>query len=308
MNMVSVVSKTFFNDMISKHSFSKSVNFLLLIKDWDNLMGLNSRRWLYRGREIQQITRNWVVIVVSSVHLVGTTLEDAHLFVVGPGIYSIAFRYEGGIVSDSRDITGMILSPHLLDIISSAKREYEGAADLVLNEHTVEIPFSIIEKPLSVQDYERGILAVKVFTTYKDAFKELEKRCSDPESYPKEHGLKILSSSMEFANRVLIGSEMGEWAKRKVAKYVDPPDILKLASSAREYMMDIPGLVISQPGIDDVFLTRFLIQGVAGGYLGENSQLLRSTNEIKSHILEREIPRVASIYCGAKNSIAGGLF
>jgi hypothetical protein len=101
---------------------------------------------------------------------------------------------------------------------------------------------------------------------------------------------------------------MGEWAKRKVAKYVDPPDILKLASSAREYMMDIPGLVISQPGIDDVFLTRFLIQGVAGGYLGENSQLLRSTNEIKSHILEREIPRVASIYCGAKNSIAGGLF
>lgn len=306
--MVSLVSKAFFNEMVSQHAYSKSANFLFLIKDWHNLMGLNSRRWLYRGREIQQITRNWVVAVVSSIHLVGTTLEDAHMLIVGPGIYSIAFRYEGGIVSDSRDITGMILSPSLLDIISSAKKEYDGATDLVLNEHTVEIPFSIVEKPLSVQEYERGILAVKVFTSFKDAFKELEKRCGDPESYPKEHGLKILSSSMEFANRVLIGSELNEWAKRKVAKYVDPPDILKLASSAREYMMDIPGLIISQPGIDEVFLTRFLIQGVAGGYLGENSQLLKSMNEIKSQILENEIPKVASMYCRAKNSIAGGLF
>jgi hypothetical protein len=308
MDMVSVVSKTFFDEMVSQHSFSKSVNFLLLIKDWHNLMGLNSRRWLYRGKEIEQITRNWVVAVVSSIHLVGTTLEDAHLLIVGPGIYSIAFRYEGGIVSDSRDITGIILSPHLLDVISSAKKEYEGTTDLVLNEHTVEIPFSIIEKPLSIQEYERGILAVKVFTAYKDAFKELEKRCNDPESYPKEHGLKILSSSMEFANRVLIGTELGEWAKRRVAKYVDPPGILKLASSAREYLMDIPGLIISQPGIDEVFLTRFLIQGVAGGYLADDSQLLKSADEIKSHILEREIPRVASMYCGTKNSIAGGLF
>jgi hypothetical protein len=306
--MVGVVSRPFFNEMISQHAYSRNTKFLLLIKDWHNLMGLNSRRWLYRGREIQQITRNWVVAVVSSVHLVGTTLEDSHLLVVGPGIYSIAFRHEGGIVSDSRDITGLVLSPSLLDAITSAKKEYDGATDLVLNEHTVEIPLSIVEKPLSVQEYERGILAVKVFTTFKDAFKELEKRCSDPESYPKEHGLKILSSSMEFANRVLISTELAEWAKRKVAKYVDPPDIIKLATSAREYVMDIPGLVISQPGIDEVFLTRFLIQGVAGGYLGENSQMLKSIDEIKNQILEHEIPTVASMYCGAKKSIAGGLF
>jgi hypothetical protein len=230
------------------------------------------------------------------------------LLIIGPGIYSIAFRHEGGIVSDSRDITGMILSPSLLDVITSAKKEYEGATDLVMNEHTVEIPLSIVEKPLSVQEYERGILAVKVFTTFKDAFKELDKRCADPRSYPKEHGLKILSSSMEFANRVLIGSELADCAKRKVTKYVDPPDILKLVNSAREYMMDIPGLVISQPGIDEVFLTRFLIQGVAGGYPGENSRILKSINEIKSQILENEIPKAASMYCGAKNSIAGGLF
>jgi hypothetical protein len=73
-------------------------------------------------------------------------------------------------------------------------------------------------------------------------------------------------------------------------------------------MMDIPGLIISQPGIDEVFLTRFLIQGVAGGYLGDNSQLLKSTSEIKTQILQNEIPRAASVYCRMKKSIAGGLF
>ncbi len=306
--MVSYVSRASFNEMISQHSYTRNVNLLFLIKDWDNLMGLNSRRWLYRGKEIEQITRNWVIIVASSIRLVGTTLEDPHLLIIGPGIYHIAFRYEGGLVVDSREITGIVLSPRVLDVISSAKKEYEGATDLVLNEHTVEIPFSIVEKPLSVQEYERGILAVKVFTTFKDAFNELEKRCNDPQSFPNEQGLKILSSHMEFANRILIGNELGEWAKRKVAKYVDPPETLKLATSARAYIMDIPGLIISQPGIDEAFLTRFLIQGFAGGYVGDNSELLRSSSEIKSHILEKEIPRARARYCRTKGSIAGGLF
>jgi hypothetical protein len=306
--MVSLASRSFLNEMLSDRRYSENVNFLFLIKDWDNLMGLHSRKWLYRGREVNSIERNWVIMLVSSVHIAGTSPEDVHMLITGPGVYHTTFRLGSGLVTDCREITGVILSPYVLDLISSARKEYDGVTDLVVNEHTVEIPFSVIDKPQSIQEYERGVLAVKVFTAFKDAFKELEERCSDPSMYSAQQGLKILSSHMEYANRILVAKELGEWAKRKVAKYVDSPDAVKLASEAREYLMDIPGLVLFQPGTDEAFLTRFLFQGLAGGYAAEGSQLLRTFQETKEYILEKEIPRTKESYIKMKNLIAGGLY
>lgn len=306
--MVSFVSRSFLKEMIAERRLSDSVNFLFIIKDWDNLMGLHSRKWLYRGREIENIVRNWVIMLASSVHVVGTSSEDLHMLVTGPGVYHVTFRLGGGLVADCREITGIVLSPYILDLISSARKEYDGVTDLVVNEHTVEIPFSIIDRPQSIQEYERGVLAVKVFTAFKDAFKELEERCSDPSAYSAEQGLKILSSHVEFANRILVGKELGEWAKRKVAKYADPPEVLKLATEAREYLMDIPGLVLFQPGTDETFLTRFLMQGLAGGYPTENSQLLRTFQEAREYILGKEIPLTKESYIKMKALISGGLY
>nr|MDO8097774.1 hypothetical protein [Candidatus Njordarchaeota archaeon] len=305
--MVIFVSKGLLNEMIAKGSFSRYVNLLFLIKDWNNLMELNYRKWLYRGTEVDSITRNWVIQLISSIHVVGDSAENAHLFLVGPGVFHSTFRVRGGLVADKKEITGVALSPHLLDVIGSAKKEYEGEADLVLNEHVAEIPFSIIDEPLPVQEYQRGILAVKVFTAFKDAFKELEEACSDELAFSKEHGLKILNSHMELGNRILIGKELGEWSKRKIAKYVDPPDVLKLAMKARDYIMDIPGVMISQPGFDEILLTRFVTQGITGGYFTEGSQPLKSTDEIKNQILEKEIPQIKEDYCKLRNLIAGGI-
>lgn len=306
--MVGFVSRSFLNQMMAERRLSSNVNFLFLIKDWDNLMGLHSRRWLYRGREIESIVRNWVIMLASSIHVVGTSAEDVHLLVVGPGVYHVTFRIGIGVVADCRETTGIVLSPYVLDLISSARKEYDGVTDLLVNEHAVEIPFSIIDKPQSIQEYERGVLAVKVFTAFKDAFKELEERCSDPSTYSVEQGLKILSSHAEFANRILVGKEVGEWAKRRVAKYVDPPDVMKLATEAREYLMDIPGIVLFQPETDEVFLTRFLMQGLAGGYLTDDSRLLKTVQEAREHILGKEIPRMKENYTKMRTLIAGGLY
>jgi hypothetical protein len=306
--MADILSKSIVNEMIAERSFSRNVKLLLLIKDWDNLMGLHSRRWLYRGREVEKIVRNWVIMLVSSVHVVGTLPEDAHLLIVGPGVFHVTFRLGGGLVVDCRETTGLVVSPYLLDLISSAKKEYDGITDLLVNEHAVEIPFSIIDKPSSVQEYERGILAVKVFTAFKDAFKELEERTSDPHTYSVEQGLKILSSHVEYANRILIGNELVELGKRKVAKYVDPPDVLKLVTDARDYTTNIPGIVSFQPGTDEIFLTRFLFGGLAGGYTTDESQVLRTAREAKEYILGKEIPRIKESYMKTRTLIAGGLY
>jgi len=306
--MVSFISRAFLNEIVAKGSFSSDVNLLFLIKDWDNLTGLNSRRWLYRGREIEKVIRNWVIMLVSSIHVVGTSPEDTHLLAIGPGVFHVSFRVGGGLVVDCREITGVVLSQYMLDLIGSARKEYDGVTDLVVNEHSVEIPFSVIDKPMSIQEYERGVLAVKVFTAFKDAFKELEERCSDPHTYSADHGLKILSSHMEYANRILVGSELGEWAKRKVAKYADPVEVQKLATEARDYMMDIPGVIVSQPGTDEVFLTRFLLQGLPSGYRTDDSQLLRTVLEIKQQILGKEIPQIKESYGKVRTLISGGLY
>jgi hypothetical protein len=305
--MAIFVSKELLNEMISKGSFSRYVNLLFLIKDWNNLMELNYRKWLYRGTEVDSITRNWVIQLVRSIHVIGASPEDAHLLLVGPGVFHNTFRVRGGLVADKKEITGTALSPHLLDLIGSAKKEYEGETDLVLNEHVAEIPFSIIDEPLPIQEYQRGILAVKVFTAFKDAFKELEEACSDEIAFSKEHGLKILNSHMELGNRILIGKELGEWAKRRTAKYVDPPDVLKLAAKARDYLMDIPGVMVSQPGFDEIFLARFVTQGLTGGYFTEGNQPLKSADEIKNQILEKEIPQIKEDYCKLRTLIGGGI-
>ncbi|WXG42877.1 MAG: hypothetical protein WED04_02130 [Promethearchaeati archaeon SRVP18_Atabeyarchaeia-1] len=306
--MAGIISRSFLAEMIAGRNFSSNVKLLFLIKDWNDLMGIDSRKWLYRGREIEKIVRNWVIMLVSSIHVVGTSPEDVHLLVVGPGVFHSTFRVGGGLVLDCREVSGIVISPHLLDVISSARKEYDGVTDLIVNEHAVEIPFSIIDKPSSIQEYDRGVLAVKVFTAFKDAFKELEEHCSDPNTYSTEQGLKILSSHPEFANRILVGNELGEWAKRKVAKYVDPPDTIRLATEAREYMMDLPGIILSQPGTDEVFLTRFLMQGLAGGYSTGDPQLLRTIRETKEYVLGKEIPQIKESYARIKPLIAGGLY
>jgi hypothetical protein len=305
--MVGFLSKAYLNELIAKGSFSRYVNLLLLIKDWNNLMDINNRLWQYRGTDVETVTRNWVISLVNSIHVVGLSGEDINLLLIGPGLFHSTFKVRGGLVADTKEITGMVLSPHLLELIGSARQEYRGETDLVLNEHVAELPFSIIDKPLSVQEYERGVLAMKVFTPFKDAFKELDARCSDTSAYPKQHGLKILSSHVEFMNRMLVGKELEELAKRKVSKYTDPPEIRQLVSSAREYMMLTPGAIIS-PGFDELFLTRFIIQGLTAGYTTDSSQSLRTVDEIKKQVLEKEIPQIRENYCKIRTSISGGLF
>jgi hypothetical protein len=83
--------------------------------------------------------------------------------------------------------------------------------------------------------------------------------------------------------------------------------VIKLATKARDYMMDIPGAIVSQPGYDEIFLARFVTQGTTGGYFTEDPQPLKSPDEIKNHILEKEIPRIRDGYCKIKTLIAGGI-
>jgi hypothetical protein len=83
---------------------------------------------------------------------------------------------------------------------------------------------------------------------------------------------------------------------------------MKLAAEAREYLMDIPGIVLFQPETDEVFLTRFLMQGLAGGYLTDDSRLLKTVQEAREHILGKEIPRMKENYTKMRTLIAGGLY
>jgi hypothetical protein len=276
-----------------------ALNEILLIKDWSKISGLSHDSYSFMGKPALEVKRNFVIIAVSSANIIGNADPDPpYILLTGPGLYQVEFSVQRGMYNvDSREITGIILSTPDWEKMRSARKDYDGTSALILNELVAEIPLSMIDRPSSLQSYERGLIANTVLTPFKDAFVSLKNSCSKGSSYPEEHGLKILNKHRLFPDSLLVGNEIYQWAaKTETQKWNEI-----IVKQAKEYLREIPGVQISKPGEVDVLIQSEVINGISRGYLKDSRRGLSLTTvpSIKEFIMRIEIHNAKDQYLKA---------
>jgi hypothetical protein len=262
---------------------------ILLIKDWSKISGLKRESIAYMHSPLLEVRRNFVIIAISSANIVGKGgAEPPYVLLTGPGLYDIEFSIQKGMyVSQSREITGLILSASDWDKMRTAKKDYDGTSALILNELVAEIPLSMIDRPSSLQSYERGLIANMVLTPYKDAFTSLKNACSKSSSYPEEHGPKLLSTHTRFNNEILVGQEIYQWAAKTETQRWNEV----IVKEARDYLKEIAGTSISKPAEFDALIQSEVVEGLGAGYLKDAKRgiSLTSVPSIKEFMMRTEI-------------------
>jgi hypothetical protein len=262
---------------------------ILLIKDWTKISGLARESMTYMRNPLLEIRRNFVIIAISSANIIGKGgTEPPYVLLTGPGLYEIEFSIQKGMyITESREITGLILSASDWEKMRSAKKDYDGTSALILNELVAEIPLSMIDRPSSLLSYERGLVANMVLTPFKDAFTSLKNACNKSSSFPEEHGPKLLSTHARFKNEILVGQEIYQWAAKTETQRWNEV----IVKEARNYLQEIVGISISKPAEFDSLIQSEVIEGLSAGYLKDAKRgiSLTSVPSIKEFMMRTEI-------------------
>ncbi|WXG42614.1 MAG: hypothetical protein WED04_00655 [Promethearchaeati archaeon SRVP18_Atabeyarchaeia-1] len=286
-------------EIYGKGPLGYALNEILLIKDWSKISGLNHDSYSYMGNPALDVKRNFVIIAVSSANIVGKGGADPpYILLTGPGLYQVELSMQRGMyIEDSREITGILLSTPDWEKMRSARKDYDGTSALILNQLIAEIPLSIIDRPSSLQSYERGLIANTVTTPFKDAFVSLKNLCSRGTSYPEEHGPKLLSTHRLLHNMILVGKEIYEWAAKTETQRWNEI----IVKEAREYLQAIPGTQISKSGELDTLLQSEVVEGVSRGYLKDSRRGISLTDvpSIKEFIMRVELRMAKEQYLKA---------
>lgn len=276
-------------EIYGKGPLGFALSEILLIKDWSKISGLRHESYTHMGKLALDVRRNFVIIAVSSANIIGKGGPDPpHILLTGPGLYEVELSTQKGMyINDSREITGLLLTPSEWDKMRSAKKDYDGTSALILNELIAEIPLSMIDRPSSLQRYERGLIANTVMTPFKDAFLSLKNLSSKSSSYPEEHGPKLLSTHRLFHNVILVGKEIYQWASKTETQRWNEI----IVKTARDYLREIPGTQISKPGELDELMQSEVIDGMSRGYLKDSRRgvSLTTVPSIKEFVMRVEV-------------------
>jgi hypothetical protein len=286
-------------EVFGKGTLGFALNEILLIKDWSKISCLSPQSYFYQGNPVLEVSRNFVIIAVSSANIVGKGgAAPPYILLTGPGLYQIEFSVKKGMyIADSREITNMLISPADWEKLHGARKDYEGDSALVLNDLFAEIPLSMIDRPASLQSYERGLIANTVLAPFKDAFTLLKVSCSRSSSYPEEHGPKMLSTHQSYSNVILVGQEIYQWAAKTETERWNEI----IVKGARDYLKEIPGIRVSEPGEIDELLQSEVIEGVSKGYLKDARRGISLTTipAVKEFMMRTEIHMAKDQYLKA---------
>jgi hypothetical protein len=287
------------SEIYGKGPLGFALSEILLIKDWSRISGLKHESYTYMGNVPLDVKRNFVIIAVSSANIVGKGGSDPpYILLAGPGLYQVELSMPKGMhISDSREITGMLLSASDWEKMRNARKDYDGTSALILNELIAEMPLSIIDRPSSLQSYERGLIANTVLTPFKDAFVSLKNLCGKGTSYPEELGPKLLSTHKVFRNMILVGREILQWASKTETERWNEI----IVREARDYLREIPGIQISKAGDLDGIMQTEVIEGISRGYLKDSRRgiSLTTVQSIKEFMMRVEIRMAKDQYLKA---------
>jgi len=188
---------------------------LLLIPSWNKLLETEKFNGFYLNQPVREILHDNVLLLPDfAVTGIEKTRGEQFIFLCGVGIYYTQFRLAPGeIITDYREITGIVLPMDLYDKAQDLSGSLVNSKDLMMTELMITIPFDLLQAEQTKQMYIRGVIARNVFHPYKECFNTLMEVCRDSKSLNIDQGLKVLCGGLNreiplYTNEILTEEEL----------------------------------------------------------------------------------------------------
>ena len=194
-------------------------NMFFVIPSWGNLLGYPTLG-KYANHNVSKISQD-LVIFLGGTECAISTEKGTFYFLFGLGYYYLKFELQSGrYITDSRQLTGLILTDFVYDhLATSINITLENDRDVIIGEKLFKVPIDISYKSDNKITFIQGTLMRNLFIPYKDIFLEFMEVLRDPKSFQIDrNGHMLLSTSLDFYNKIIISGDMQYEAK---TKYID---------------------------------------------------------------------------------------
>ncbi|MFX0125161.1 MAG: hypothetical protein ACFFAE_16130 [Candidatus Hodarchaeota archaeon] len=238
---------------LTKDKLFENLTQIMFFPSWRRLIQSESFLGSYLNQPVHKVFKDNVILLPDLV-LTGQeeNTGDPFIFLTGVGMYYVQFGLSPGeIITDYREITGIMLP---LDIYNTAQ-DVSGSVlyseKLTMTEYMISIPFSLFLTKQTTQMYLRGVIARNVVHPYKDCFNQFISVCGNPNSLPKEEGLKILSGGLSsqiplYTNELLTEKEIENYSKITAGLKSIRPNIGKVLSDLQLDDEDIKNAIFKK--------------------------------------------------------------
>jgi hypothetical protein len=191
-------------------------NIFFVIPSWGNVLGYPTLGE-YANHKVSKISQD-LVIFLAGTECAITTEVGTRYYLFGLGYYYVKFELQTGkYITDSRNLTGLILSDFVYDhLATSINITLENDRDVIIGEKLFKVPIDMSYKSENKLTFIQGTLMRNLFIPYKDVFLEFIEVLRNPKSFQiNKNGHMLLSTSRVSYNKILISGDMEYEAKTK---------------------------------------------------------------------------------------------
>lgn len=196
-------------------------NIFFVIPSWGKLLGYPTLGQ-YANHDVLNISQD-LVIFFGGIERAVKTFRGTIYYLFGLGYYYTKFEVQTGrYITDSRPLTGLLLSDFVYDRLAKSKNiTLQNDRDVVIGEDIFKIPIDLSFKSENKKTFIQGTLMRNLFIPYKDIILEFMDNIRDPNKYKfDKSGHMILSAHWDFFNKILISDDMQPETKLKYLESV----------------------------------------------------------------------------------------
>ncbi len=164
-----------------------------MIPSWGELLGYPHKLGFYMNKEVTKIHTD-LIIFFSGIECRVKTTRGIIYFLFGIGYYYTKFELSqsidltrGKYITDSRLLTGLILSDFVYDKLASSEEiTLEDDPDVIFAKDIIKVPFDVAYKTPNKQTLIKGAIMRNIFIPYKDVILEFMGRIPSPERFNLE--------------------------------------------------------------------------------------------------------------------------
>ena len=189
---------------------SRNLNTLLIINSWTKLIG-TPLKGVFLDKPVTDLRRDTIIMLTDETQTFKEITDERIAVIFGPGIFYSEFAVDlsGNYLDDFFEINGVCLPLDILGKLYTSEKIYHSdKIDATITEVSTIIPFHILEQPISVQTYVRGIISRNVFHPNKIAFEKFNQHIAKKSSYDQTEGFKIMSAHPLWFNKLLLPANL----------------------------------------------------------------------------------------------------
>lgn len=184
-------------------------NMLFIIPSWSALLGYPTLG-KYVGQNVSKIVKD-IVIFFGGTECAVETETGVNYFLFGPGYHYLKFELqEGKYITDSRQLTGLMISDFVYDLMASSSNvTLEQDKDVIIADKVIKIPLDLSNKTDNQKTFIKGAIMRNIFIPNKEIILEMMDKIKNPQNFRlKDSGHLLMSATEDHFNEILVSENM----------------------------------------------------------------------------------------------------